>query len=226
MDGLGDTLALLEPTKDQFGDGLSRSDLIVLAGNVAIAHGGGPSAPFGPRRTDASDGEGWKHIAFGNDKYPKTVLGLIEINSRRGLTNKELVALSWASIPNAKVRTKYFREIVFPCGLKHYPELRVWTEFYAEAGDEVFMRDAAFAWTKMINADSFDGPVGSACHNSSSENIIIPLEALSFKATGSQNSTESISFQLPPIFSSAITIFAVLLFGTWFARRHSVHSKI
>ena len=229
-DGLGDTLALLQPIKDQFGDGLSWSDLIVLAGNVAIAHGGGPSMPFCPKRTDASDGDGWKPIAFGNDKYPKTVNGLIEINSRRGLTNKELVALSWASIPNAKVRTKYLREIVeaetcdgvLPCGLKNHPELRVWTEFYVEAGDEVFMRDAALAWTKMMNADRFDGPVGSACHKSSSENIIIPLEALSSKATGSPNSTESIPFQSPPIFSSSISIFVVLLFGTWIARRDKI----
>ena len=54
--GAREALALLEPVYDQFRDQASYTDIIVLAGNVAVEKAGGPSLPFCPGRVDAEDG--------------------------------------------------------------------------------------------------------------------------------------------------------------------------
>jgi len=188
--GLNKTLELINPVKTQFGEGLSWADLIVMAGNVGLKSIINASAnkrvndnnynnvvvPFCPGRTDAEDGSGWDALAFGNDQVlPDSVGALLEINQRRGLIPKEFVVLSWTFYyPSYEVSTKYLRDIlissepcedVVTCGLLNHPELRVWTDYYVEVGDAIFIEDLIKVWTKLMTADCFDGPTGNLCLN-------------------------------------------------------------
>merc|ERR1712136_307148 len=49
-------IRMLQPVKDQFGEGLSWGDLIVLAGNTAITEMGGPRINFCGGRSTSNDG--------------------------------------------------------------------------------------------------------------------------------------------------------------------------
>jgi len=196
-EGLDDTLYLLESIKEDFGEFLSWADLIVLAGNVAVKRAGGPKdLPFCPGRTDASDGKGWDNVAWGNSEPPDSVDALIEINERRGLSNKELVVLAWLTGNTTELSSEYLHDIlasdecndVVSCGLKHRPELRVWTEYYVEAGDDVFIDAFAAVWTKMMNADRFDGPTGTVCNE---ESKFRADTGKSFSGSGSESSAGS-----------------------------------
>merc|ERR1719266_1234644 len=51
--GLDKVLALLDPVKQQFGEGLTWADLIVLAGTVALEEAGAPAMDFCGGRSDA-----------------------------------------------------------------------------------------------------------------------------------------------------------------------------
>ena len=165
--GLNVTLAKLEPIQKQYGKGLSYSDLIVLAGNVAAEMRGSPKLPFCPGRTDAPDGKGWNHLAFGNEEYPATVDEMMELYQRRGQTAQDFVALLFGHYDTVEklqqVLDSQETGSVVEEGLRFYPELRYWAEHYVSAGDDDYRRDFASAWTKLMNADRFDGPLGNAC---------------------------------------------------------------
>ena len=45
------------------------------------------------------------------------------------------------------------------------PELAVITEQFALSQD-LFLSELAEAWTLLMNADMFDGPLGNRCHHS------------------------------------------------------------
>jgi catalase (peroxidase I) len=165
--GLGKTLDLLEPIKEKYGKGLSYSDLIILAGNVAAEHAGSPPLKFCSGRTDAKDGSGWKHIGYGNTDAPETVDKMIELYERRGQTTQDFVAMTFVRFGSAKqlgeiLETPVPGDLLVE-GLQYYPKLRVWAEYYASAGSDAYADAFASAWTKLMNADRFDGPVGNLC---------------------------------------------------------------
>jgi len=165
--GLDKTLAMLEPIKESFGDGLSWADLIVLAGNVAVERLGAPGLPFCPGRTDAADGAGWKPLEYGNAEPSSSVDDMVELYERRGLTAKEFVALTFATNPSVESLHGLVMsdsDDVLVEGLKYHPDLRIWAEYFIGAGDEVFANDFAASWTKLMNSDRFDGPAGNLCN--------------------------------------------------------------
>jgi len=95
--GLDAALAELSPVKKAFGDGLSWSDLIVLAGNTAIEAAGGPAVPFcDSGRTDAVDGSGSEHLDQGvaGDVERTTLFSMHERAALLELAPREYVALS------------------------------------------------------------------------------------------------------------------------------------
>lgn len=176
--GLDATLKLLAPIKTKYGDGLSHADLIVLAGNVAAEHAGAPPLTFCPGRTDASNGAAWKHLEYGNTDPPSTVEELLELAKRRGQTAQDVVALTFVEYRSSRALHKLLESDdntssgnggggndndVLTNGLRFYPELRFWAEHYAAAGDKVYGEAFAASWTKLMNADRFDGPVRNVC---------------------------------------------------------------
>lgn len=166
--GLNKTLAQLQPIKTKYGKGLTWADLIVLAGNVAAQRAGSPKLTFCPGRADASDGSGWDNLKYKIDTPPATVYDMMELYQRRGQTAQEFVALTFPQFKSsAKLRsalsTPSAEEDIQMQGLQYYPELRQWAEYYASAGDQEYGNDFAKAWTRLMNADRFDGPVRQAC---------------------------------------------------------------
>ena len=164
---LDQVVAMLEPIKKKYGKMLSYADLIVLAGNVAAERIGSPKMKFCPGRTDAADGSGWKPVEYGNKDYPTSVDEMIELYERRGQTAQEFVALSFVKFNSSKKLDNMLKTSNSTCilerGLTFYPELRYWADHYVAAGDKEFSEDFAKAWTKLMNADRFDGPLGNVC---------------------------------------------------------------
>ena len=86
-------LKALEPVKKQFGEELSWSDLIVVAGTVALEDASGQKLPFCPGRTDAKDGAASAPLtAYAN--YNATAFDFKWKAKMLGLSNKEMVALA------------------------------------------------------------------------------------------------------------------------------------
>lgn len=165
--GLDQTLKLLEPIKEKYGHGLSYADLIVLAGTTAAETMGAPKMKFCPGRVDAKDGSGWHHIEYGISEHPSTVESMIELCKRRGQTIQECVALTFALYRTSEklaglLESKNFTSILEE-GLLYYPELNFWASHYAAAGTDEYGSAFADAWTRLMNADRFQGPLGNVC---------------------------------------------------------------
>ena len=165
--GLDQTLEKLEAIKEKYGKHLSYADLIVLAGNKAAERIGAPSMKFCPGRTDSKSGHAWHHLEYGNTDHPASVDAMMELYKRRGQSAEEFVALTFGVFRSSE-KLKGFLDAqnstcVLEEGLLYYPELRYWAEHYAAAGTETYSTDFAEAWTRLMNADRFHGPLGNVC---------------------------------------------------------------
>ena len=168
-EGLDKTLAALQPIKDEFGDGITWADLIVLAGTAAAKQAGAPAdLPFNGGRSDAIDGKAWEKLAYMNAEPPSTVQEVFDRNKLRGLTNKEFVALTFPKYPTTAALKEMMESPrsdydITTQAIKYRPEFKHWADRYISAGDDAaWARDFAYAWTKIMNADRFDGPVNNS----------------------------------------------------------------
>eukprot|EP00041_Stephanoeca_diplocostata_P023821 m.593203 g.593203 ORF g.593203 m.593203 type:complete len:555 (+) comp22392_c0_seq4:845-2509(+) len=212
--GLDVALAVLEPIKSRYADGLSWADLIVLAGTKALELSGAPSLPFCGGRTDATTGVGAAFLEpIGvSGAFDDSNVDLRESFKISGLSDREMVALiggghslggmhvdtsgfqgSWTTDPTS-IDNAYFKGLfteswevftVAASGQKQYKargkdslfmlKTDMWIRFdpeLAAAGEEfaadnrVFLDVFATAWTKLMNADRFDGPGNNLCDSS------------------------------------------------------------
>ena len=170
-EGLDKTLESLQPVKDKFGDGLTWADLIVLAGTVAAKVVGAPSdLGFAPGRSDATDGEGWESLGYMNAEPPTSVDEVYDRNALRGLSSKEFVALAFTRHPSIDALKSLMAtpfsddEDVVDQALKYHPEFKHCVDGYISSGDDSkYASDFAYAWTKIMNVDRFEGPVNNSC---------------------------------------------------------------
>jgi catalase-peroxidase len=165
--GLGAVLEKLEPIKTTYDKHLTWADLIVLAGNVAAERSGSPKLTFCPGRSDASSG--WTDLSYKIDRVPETVDDMIELYQRRGQTSQEFVALTFVQFRSSHAlrhelssHSAVSNDILIQA-LTYTPELRYWADHYAAAGDLEYANDFRTAWTRLMNADRFDGPVHRVC---------------------------------------------------------------
>lgn len=203
--GLDDSLALLQPIKDTFGEGLTWADLIVLAGTVAIEESGGPAMKFCSGRSDALAGGSPAPMY---DASSASVIAMRSAMRLHGLTAREWTALIGGlgsmgvkyAVMNGLVGpfttdpTKFdnsFFTSLFKYDWEEFPVPEIGGLEYKARGHELYMmpsdlllryddrlapiaqgfasdgqlfqREFAAAWTKMMNADRFDGPVGNVC---------------------------------------------------------------
>jgi catalase (peroxidase I) len=176
-EGLDKTCAFLEPVKKQFGDGLSWADLIVLAGNMAVKRlGAKKDLPFVAGRTDASDGAGWAPLEYMNAAPAETIEEVSDRHALRGLSSKEFVALAFPYYPTVASlkklvesksvgESKTDEEDLLAMALKYSPYFKRWVEYYVHYGDEEYANDFCSAWSKIMNADRFAGPVNNIALN-------------------------------------------------------------
>ena len=163
--GVDKTLQALAPIKSKFGDGLSWADLIVLAATAAVKRLGAPAdVPFLSGRTDAANGDAWEPLAYMNAEPPTTVDAVFERNALRGLSPKEFVALAFPDYPTTAALTTLAAsrdtpDCIMAQALKFHSEFRHWVNYYISSGDKTYASDFGYAWTKVMNADRFDGPV-------------------------------------------------------------------
>mmetsp|Transcript_75732 Transcript_75732/g.126274 ORF Transcript_75732/g.126274 Transcript_75732/m.126274 type:complete len:780 (+) Transcript_75732:20-2359(+) len=191
--GIGEALQTLEPVKAAFPDGLSWSDLIVLAGQVAVEEAGGPTMPFCGGRTDAVDGAGSADLEPEARLKPGTVSSaraqMVGLRKRLGLTVREVVILhAWPRTGTVSLSNAYFRNLlaksdapsaVSPTSnqptnsmdelIRTEPEYLAVAQSYASDGER-FLKDFVAAWLKVMNLDRFDGPLNNVCYRKTTSN--------------------------------------------------------
>jgi len=91
-------LSILHPIKEEFGEGLSWADLIILAGNTVMEHASGTSIPFCPGRTDAEEDAGASDFLEPKvtGQFNDTLGAVKEAARLMGLTQAEFAALNAA----------------------------------------------------------------------------------------------------------------------------------
>lgn len=177
-EGTQQALAALESIKVAIPD-LSYADLIVLAGQTALEASGDVKLSFCGGREDVEDAAGSEGLA--PRYYTPAVVSVRDDMDVKGLSPHEGVALY--GIPtsgdrntvisksgtNNVLSNQYFIDLLVRNGnFTEYElallglEFRPIVEEYA-ADEEFFLTMFKAGWTKMMNADRFDGPVNSVC---------------------------------------------------------------
>jgi len=170
--GLGAVKQQLSVVKAAHGRALSWADLIVLAGNTALEAMGGQSVPFCPGRTDASAAD--EEAAQTPPPPMDSVAALREASHRMGLSLRELVVLlgrPMAERGSERLTHRVYSTLLSGAAssavptdgmLNADPELQAIAQSYASDG-ELFHKEMALAWAKLMNADRFDGSAANLC---------------------------------------------------------------
>ena len=179
--GMMGVLATLAPVKRQYD--VSWADLIVLAGNTAMEHGGGNAMDFCGGRVDANNGNGTEILA--PRTYTPATVSVRDDMLVKGLTPYQMVALagrptnSSTTVSNAlfvALMNENFTETssgsftgrngtvvsADEYALIQDKEFKAIVQSYA-ANTLFFKTQLANAWTVMMNADRFKGPRENAC---------------------------------------------------------------
>jgi catalase (peroxidase I) len=160
--GTVEALETLGPIKEEF-EYVSMSDIIVLAGQVAIEGLGGISVAFCGGRVDATDAAGSEILA--PRTYEPTVVSIRDDMQVKGLSARQGVALAGRST----LSNQFYKDLLAGNGDFTNEELalledefKAIVEEYAE-NEESFKSEFAAAWTYMMTADRFMGPFENAC---------------------------------------------------------------
>jgi len=175
--GTKETLATLSPIKEKYPD-LSWSDLIVLAGNIAVESAGGKKMKFCGGRTDASDGKGSEFLA--PRKYEPATVSVRDDMEVKGLSARQMVALAGRpSDMGDEMSNNFFKMLLLETedmaassrsakfAAEHFalvkdPEFKAIVQEYAD-DEEIFLDEFASAWTYIMTADRYAGPTTNAC---------------------------------------------------------------
>merc|ERR1712142_817711 len=171
----------LMPVKESHGHNLSWADLIVLAGNTALEKAGGKhfkdyisimgltqreftaliGAGYSVGDSGDCDGLFCRRDSFTGSKSVSTSLSNIFF--------KTLLSESWAAytIPDTgkqmfKAEGKDLLILGTDYMFRTDAELLAISQDFA-ADNDLFLTEARAAWTKLANADRFDGPAGNLC---------------------------------------------------------------
>lgn len=173
--GTADALALLEPVKTSYPD-VSYADLIVLAGQAAIEAGGGNAMTFCAGRVDAMDGDGSMGLAP-RTYAPSEVVSIRDDNNVRGLTPEEGVALfalpgADGVLSNALFTNLKSGEGTFTAEEQALldPEFSTIVDMFADDNTK-FLEMFESAWSHLMTADRFDGPLTNACAGKSTPTL-------------------------------------------------------
>jgi Peroxidase len=167
--GLDTYIDMLKPIKDKYGVLFSYADLIVLAGNVGAERLGAPTLPFCRGRTDAIDGSGWIGISYNIEDHPTSVDQVMELINRRGQSYEDAVALTFPLFQSAESLLFFLQsgtsefDDFFLKTVQYVNELRHWAERFASGTTAAYGNAFARAWTRLMNADRFNGPIGNLC---------------------------------------------------------------
>lgn len=165
--GLDKPLQSLKTVKDEFGDSLTWSALIILAGTVAVESLGSGDIPLTlGNRSDDTSGAAWDTLKFTNEKAEKDIEEVKYRNALRGFSLKEFAALMFPEYPSVDALSKLMSGPA-PTVIDGYsatlfdPMVKQHVDEFIVAGDKEYKAAFRAAWTKLMTADMFDGPLGA-----------------------------------------------------------------
>lgn len=213
-EGVMDVIASLKPVQEVYPEA-SMSDLIVLAGQVAVEMAGGKSMPFCAGRVDATDG-GPEFLA--PRIYDPALLTVRDWCQVSGFTPEECVAL-FARPTGETFSNQYFVDLKEGTGDSSPLALALLSDEFVSivdmyaADNDKFTEMFSVAWAKLMTADRFDGPYKNACKGVNDLEMASSIEDPPSNSDGAAEViTDAASGKLPVISFVAVVVGAFAMF--------------